>query len=354
MVRGVRSRSRSGAALAPRRPYSAEIPQADKLANIRQLAAAVGDGIHHPAALLELLGVDQRHFAYYRQAAVILGILRVRDDRSLALTDRGRRLTAAPEASSAERGVFRRAIAEAEALRPFRACFDDPKVNAKKLARQVQRLTGLAPSTAARRAQTLVKWREYILSPDLAPSRPDLPELSARLERLIARHNALAKQRTLEWLLQVDPGRFEAILGELARALGYREVVVRGGPNDGGIDVQAIRVDRWGHRAKIAIQAKRYRRPVGRRIIDEMIGVLSRERLGEAIIVTTSEFSKRAEAAARGEPRVRLVNGVQLVDLLAEHGVVVRYAARGELVPVCASSPSDEERGAEQEQEPEA
>lgn len=355
MVRRVRSESsRRAQVLATRPPLSAEIPQADKLANIRQLAAAVGDGIHHPAALLELLDVDQRHFAYYRQAAVILGILRVRDDRSLALTDRGRRLTAAPEASSAERQVFRRAIAEAEALRPFRACFDAPNVDARKLARQVQRLTGLASSTAARRAQTLVKWREYIHSPDLAPSRPDLPELSARLERLIARHNALAKQRTLEWLLHVDPSRFEAILGELARAIGYREVIVRGGPNDGGIDVQAIRVDRWGHRAKVAIQAKRYQRPVGRRIIDEMIGVLSRERLGEAIIVTTSEFSKRAESAARGEPRVRLVNGVQLVDLLAEHGVVVRYAARGELIPVSAPPTSGHEDEAEPEGEAQA
>ncbi|MEZ4385857.1 MAG: restriction endonuclease [Nannocystaceae bacterium] len=322
------------AAAAADGPLSAEIPQADKLENIRQLAAAVGDGIHHPAALLELLDVDQRHFAYYRQAAAILGILRIRSDRSLALTNLGRRLISAPEGSAAERRVFSRAIAEAEALRPLSACFRDGDIDAGALAKRVRKLTGLAPSTAARRAQTLIKWREYVLGPDLAPSRPDLPELSARLERLIARHNALAKQRTLEWLLQVHPSRFEAILGDLARAIGYREVVVRGGPRDGGIDVQAVRVDRWGHRARVAIQAKRYQRPVGRRIVDEMIGVVARERLGEAIVVTTSEFSKQAEAAARGEPRVRLVNGAQLVDLLAEHGVVVRYAQRGELVQV--------------------
>lgn len=310
-----------------------EVPQADKLESVRQLAAAVGDGIHHPAALLELLGVDQRHFAYYRQAAVLLGLVRVGEDRSLGLTDLGRRLVAAPEGSADERGVFKRAIAEARPLQALGSYLVDGRAEAGALARDVATLGGLAPSTAARRAQTLLRWREYVMGPDLAPTRPDLPELSARLERLIARHNALAKQRTLEWLLEVAPSRFEAILGELARAIGYREVSVRGGPGDGGIDVQAIRVDRWGHRARVAIQAKRYLRPVGRRAIDEMIGVVARERLGEAIVVTTSEFSKQAEAAARGEPRLRLVNGAQLVDLLAEHGVVVRYAQRGELVP---------------------
>ncbi|HGG56603.1 MAG TPA: restriction endonuclease [Nannocystis exedens] len=334
MVGRVRSaRHRQAQVLTEEGRRTSEIPQADKLANIRQLAAAVGDGIHHPAALLELLDVDQRHFAYYRQAATVLGILRICEDQSLALTDLGRRLTAAPGGSAAERRVFLRAISGAAALRPFSSCFADTSIDSRQLAKQLQALTGLAASTAARRAQTLIRWREYLLGPDLASTRPDLPELSDRLERLIARHNALAKQRTLEWLLKVDPGHFEAILGELAQAIGYREVVVRGGPNDGGIDVLAIRLDRWGHRVKVAIQAKRYQRPVGRRIIDELIGVIHRERLGEAIVVTTSEFSKRAEAAARGEPRLRLVNGVELVDLLAEHGVVVRYAQRGELVP---------------------
>ncbi|MCB9700992.1 MAG: restriction endonuclease [Myxococcales bacterium] len=334
MARVLKAEGRASGGVSRGPAERAEVPQADKLESVRQLAAAVGDGIHHPAALLELLHVDQRHFAYYRQAAVLLGLVRARGDRSLALTDLGRRLIAAPEGSADERRVLARAIDDAASLRPLGGCFAaDAPVDAGALARRVQALTGLAPSTAARRAQTLIRWREYVLGPDLAPSRPDLPDLSARLERLIARHNALAKQRTLEWLLQVAPGRFETILGELARALGYREVIVRGGPSDGGIDVQAIRLDRWGHRARVAIQAKRYQRPVGRRIIDEMIGVVARERLGEAIVVTTSEFSKQAESAARGEPRLRLVNGAQLVDLLAEHGVVVRYAQRGELVP---------------------
>src|SRR5689334_14769918 len=55
---------------------SIDVPQANRLENIRQLAAAVRDGVHLAAALQELLNVDARHFAYYRQAAIILGVLK--------------------------------------------------------------------------------------------------------------------------------------------------------------------------------------------------------------------------------------------------------------------------------------
>ena len=52
-----------------------DVPQADRLGNVRQLVAAIRHGIDHAATLLELLDVDHRHFLYYRQAAVILGVV---------------------------------------------------------------------------------------------------------------------------------------------------------------------------------------------------------------------------------------------------------------------------------------
>lgn len=330
---GVPGRGQQQRALAQRLHRTIDVPQADKLENIRQLAAAVADGIDHPSALLELLDVDQRHFLYYRQAALILGIVALGDDRALRVTDLGRRLVAAPEASADERQIFAEAIAGARALRPFASFFAGDEVDAPTIAARLRALTGLSKTTAERRAQTLLRWRAFVRGPAALDSVLDLPDLSARLDRLIARHNALAKQRTLEWLTTVAPARFEAIVGDLARALGYVDVTLRGGPRDGGIDVLAHKIDAWGHRARVALQAKRYSRPVGRAVVDEMVGVIARERVGEAVIVATSEFTKQAVDAARGEPRLRLVGGVQLVDLLARVGVVVRYAGRGELVP---------------------
>jgi len=45
---------------------TADVPQANKLENVRQLTAAVRDGVRDNAALLQLLDVDARHYAYYR------------------------------------------------------------------------------------------------------------------------------------------------------------------------------------------------------------------------------------------------------------------------------------------------
>ncbi|MCA9665986.1 MAG: restriction endonuclease [Myxococcales bacterium] len=141
-----------------------DVPQANKLENVRQLAAAVREGIHHPTALLELLDVDHRHFAYYRQAALILGVIDT-DDEGLTLSDRGQELLATAEGSADERIVFRRGVLAAPALKPFSAYFEGDDVELAQLAHRLGVLTGLSHSTAMRRAQTLVQWRRYITGP---------------------------------------------------------------------------------------------------------------------------------------------------------------------------------------------
>ena len=121
------------------------------------------------------------------------------------------------------------------------------------------------------------------------------------------------------------------IVAELLRAMGYVDVVQRGGPLDGGVDVVARRVDAWGHRAEIAVQAKRYSAPVGRRFVDELLGAFRRQHFAEALLVTTSEFSAHALQAAHGEPNLKLVDGPRFVDMLAAHGVLLQVGKFGEL-----------------------
>lgn len=89
-----RSLGRRGLEATERLHKTIDVPQANKLENVRQLAAAVRDGISHRAALLELLSVDARHYAYCRQAALVLRVVAEGEGDTLVLTDSGRRLLA--------------------------------------------------------------------------------------------------------------------------------------------------------------------------------------------------------------------------------------------------------------------
>jgi hypothetical protein len=309
-----------------------DVPQADRLGNIRQLVAAVRDGIEHAATLLDLLQVDRRHFLYYRQAAQILGVVEFNSRGELCVTSLGQRLLATAGGTPDEREVFAEAIGVARALRPFASFFAGEPLDLTTLTRRLEVLTGLSHTTAERRAHTLIKWRRYVQGPNLeAHGGLALSDPAPQIEALVARHNALVKQQTLQWLMSVEPSKFEAIVAQLLRAMGYVDVVERGGPQDGGVDVVACRVDAWGHRAEIAVQAKRYSAPVGRRFVDELLGAFRRQRYAEALLVTTSEFSAQAVQAAQGEPNLKLVDGPKFVDMLATHGVLVQVGKFGEL-----------------------
>ncbi|PRQ09218.1 restriction endonuclease [Enhygromyxa salina] len=318
---------------------SIDIPQADRLSHLRRLALAIRDGVSHPATLQEYLGVDARHFNYYRHGAELLALAE-RREQGLRVTTLGERLLETAEGSLDERSVFRQAIAAAAPLAPFAGYFAGESVTSVQLARRIQSLTKLSSSTAQRRARTLARWRDYLVGPEHAPTTElSIPKLGEQLERMVAHHNAVAKQRTLDWLHRATPARFEGICAELLCAMGYDQVRVVGGSGDGGVDVLAVHRDRWGHQLAVAAQAKRWSRSLGRRVVDEMIGVLVRGRLGQAILITTSDFSKAAREAGAAEPRLRLVNGAQLVELMAAHDVIVGFGRHGELVDL------DPERG---------
>ncbi|MDY7228260.1 DUF7226 domain-containing protein [Hyalangium rubrum] len=158
-----------------------DVPQADRLENVRQLMAAAKEGIQHPAALRELLGVDERHFAYYRRAATILGLLVDREDGRLDLTEDGRALLGTKERSPEERRQFHAAIISARGLRPFQSFFEGETISFEEISHRLAQLTGLSKTTADRRAQTLMRWREYVRAPESTAVGPDLPNLTSQL-----------------------------------------------------------------------------------------------------------------------------------------------------------------------------
>ncbi len=72
---------------------------------------------------------------------------------------------------------------------------------------------------------------------------------------------------------------------------------------------------------KLFVQAKRYR--LGSNITANGVKAL-RENIptgGQGAFITTADYQKQAQAIAveQGFPRIGLINGKQLVDILAEH-----------------------------------
>lgn len=118
-------------------------------------------------------------------------------------------------------------------------------------------------------------------------------------------------------LQELNSRSFEHLVEQLYKRMNY-ETELTPAQKDGGRDVIAIKKDvaRLEH---LRIECKRYNKPVGVRILRELLGVVSDEKANKGVLVTTSSFTRDAIKIAQRNPRLELINGEQLVMLLNEH-----------------------------------
>jgi restriction system protein len=140
----------------------------------------------------------------------------------------------------------------------------------------------------------------------------------------IADHNRRVREELLERIQSDPPDAFQNLVGELLAALGFEDVEVTGRSGDGGIDVRGTLVVGEDVRIRMAVQAKRWRNNVQSPTVQQVRGALGAHDQG--LIITTSDFSKGAvdEASLPDRAPVALMNGEQLLALLAEHQIGVR------------------------------
>jgi len=130
-----------------------------------------------------------------------------------------------------------------------------------------------------------------------------------------------AQQVVLEQVLQLDDKEFEVLITHLLTALGFEGSEHTGKTGDGGVDATGeLNVANLA-KVKVFVQAKRYK--LGTRIPAGTVKQL-RQAIpfgGQGAFITTADFQKTAHDVALepGFPRIGLVNGRQLVDLLVEH-----------------------------------
>lgn len=125
----------------------------------------------------------------------------------------------------------------------------------------------------------------------------------------------------LNKILELDDQEFEILITHILNALGFEGSEHKGKVGDGGVDATGeLNVANMA-KIKLFVQAKRYK--LGSRINANVVKAL-RANIpagGQGAFITTADYQKAAKeiAVEQGFPRIGLINGEQLVDILAEH-----------------------------------
>lgn len=125
----------------------------------------------------------------------------------------------------------------------------------------------------------------------------------------------------LNKILEIDDQEFEILITHVLNALGFEGSEHKGRVWDGGVDATGeLNVANMA-KIKLFVQAKRYK--LGSRISANVVKAL-RANIpagGQGAFITTADYQKAAKeiAVEQGFPRIGLINGEQLVDILAEH-----------------------------------
>jgi restriction system protein len=112
------------------------------------------------------------------------------------------------------------------------------------------------------------------------------------------------QQHQLANVAEMTGAQFERYCAMLLETRGYRQIKIIGRGGDGGIDILAVAPDG----ARVAVQCKRWKMPVGPGVVRELIGSLTSGYQQHAGILMTSS---RVTDDARNEAGS---NGIEVVD----------------------------------------
>lgn len=170
---------------------------------------------------------------------------------------------------------------------------------------------------------------EKVTQPSVSRSNSTTPEET--LEEAYQQVRDEVANELLHLIKGNSPDFFEKLVVRLLVQIGYGGSVREAGKAtrktaDEGID-GIIKEDRLGLDA-IYLQAKRWEAPVGRPEIQRFVGALHGQRAKKGVFITTSRFSNEAiEYAGQIDPKIVLIDGADLVQLMIDYGVGVSTVA---------------------------
>jgi len=117
-----------------------------------------------------------------------------------------------------------------------------------------------------------------------------------------------------------SPDDFEVLVGMLFEKMGFH-IRVTPKSNDRGVDVIAVKETGLSYE-KIAVQCKLVSSPVGRPVLQQLLGVLSEDpSYSRGYIVTNNRLSREAIDYLKKNGRLAAIEGHDLEDLLLKHGL---------------------------------
>jgi restriction system protein len=162
------------------------------------------------------------------------------------------------------------------------------------------------------------------------------PHKGPDLFRMVRELRETARRQLQEYLLGMDPIRFEELIKVLLEEMGYDNVATTAPSNDKGVDVVGT-IELGISAVREVVQVKRHKGAIGRPVLDQLRGSLHRFNAVRGTVITTGKFTKGMEQAAfeRGAAPITLIDGERLLDLLIEYeiGVTSRQVEYVEFAP---------------------
>ncbi|REC94973.1 restriction endonuclease [Kushneria indalinina] len=158
----------------------------------------------------------------------------------------------------------------------------------------------------------------------------------------VNRYNLQQKQLLKDHLAAMDPYQFEALIGELLRAMGYEDVEVTKASGDKGVDVVGS-VQVGITTITEVVQVKRQQGSIIRPVLDQLRGALPYHKAIRGTLITLGKFASSCEQAALfpGAAPITLIDGDRLIELLVENQVGVRKSRPVELLEIDISAFED-------------
>lgn len=145
---------------------------------------------------------------------------------------------------------------------------------------------------------------------------------------LFTQHKIQLAKELRTAILAKSPAFFEQLVVDLMVMMGYGgsrqdAALALGKSGDGGVD-GVIKEDRLGLNS-IYLQAKRYEDVViGRPDLQKFASAVSDHDATKGVFITTSKFSKEAREYRSKHVNIRLIDGIELTQLMIEYGLGVK------------------------------